>query len=575
MKRSHLFPGLLLLLAAAPARAQEKGPVTGLPLEDPTVEAIWALEDADSRVMEILDELANGIGPRLTSSRNLTEACEWAAQRFEDWGLKNVHLEEWGTFPVGFDRGLQRGRLVFPRKKPLRFGTNAWTAGTKGPLRGPVVRCPDSEEAMGAARGKLGGAWVLVGGVRPRFDGKKEDLRSRLGRFLDVEGIAGLLVPTRSERIITSGNYRIAWEHLPTRITVNLHPEDAKMLEDDLARGTTPEVEFDIENRFVKGPIPLYDVIAEIPGTDKPGEMVVFGGHLDSWDGAQGAQDNGTGTATAMEAARLLAKLGVKPRRTIRFMLWSGEEQGLLGSQGYIRLHPEENARISAVIVHDAGTNALSGISATHAMFPIFQEAFAPLIAITAGSEDSDLVFKIAEVEGLPFGVGSDHDSYLQQGVPGFFWHQKGRTSYQHVHHTQFDTFDTAVPEYERHSSKVVAAGAWRLANLPMLLPREKLVGPPPRRMGILPEEGQGLVIRQVMPGSLAAKAGLKPKDKVVRIDDRKLESLGDLRRALRAGKPRKQVVIQRGGRELVFWFDWEKQSVTGVIKVPETSRGN
>ena len=237
-----------------------------------------------------------------------------------------------------------------------------------------------------------------------------------------------------------------------------------------LKAGKTVTLEFDIRNHFKKGPIKLYNVIADIPGTEKPDEYVIVGGHIDSWDGATGATDNGTGVATTLEAARILMKAGVKPKRTIRFMLWSGEEQGLLGSAAYVKSHKDLMSRISAVLVHDGGTNYLSGIGATEAMLADFEKVFEPVKDL-----DPAYPFEVRKVAGL-MGGGSDHASFLGANVPGFFWGQRGgRAVYQHTHHTQFDTFDAAIPEYQVHSSLVVALGAYGIANLDHLLSREKL----------------------------------------------------------------------------------------------------
>ena len=161
-------------------------------------------------------------------------------------------------------------------------------------------------------------------------------------------------------------------------------------------------------------------MIADIPGSELPDEYVIIGGHIDSWDGATGTTDNGTGVATTLEAARILMKAGVKPRRTIRFMLWSGEEQGLLGSRAYVKAHKELMPKISAVIVHDGGTNYLAGIGGTEAMQSDFEPVFAPIKEL-----DSKYPFEVRKVAGL-FGGGSDHASFLEANVPGFFWRQQG-----------------------------------------------------------------------------------------------------------------------------------------------------
>jgi hypothetical protein len=563
-----LFASLLL---GAPAAAQESLPLTGLPADDAVVNAIYAIPDEQLEVMQHLDELVNGIGPRLTSSRNLTEACEWAADRFRDWGLENVRLVEWGTFPVGFDRVHRRGRMLAPRKLELDFTTNAWTSGTAGPVRGPAVICPLNDEELTEVRHRLPGAWLLVpasGG--PIFAKDGDGFRERLGRECDAARIAGQVRPSRTEELVhTGGQYQIDPEHLPSRVTISVRRDQFGGLMKRAMAGEEVALEFDIAQTFTPGPIPLYDVIAEIPGTDKANEMVIFGGHIDSWDGARGAQDNGTGTATTLEAARILsqtlAEQGLRPRRTIRFMLWSGEEQGLLGSRAYAEQHPEELPFISAVVVHDGGTNACAGIEASPAMRPMFAEVFAPMISHTADAVDEDLRFRIAEVDQITFPIGSDHDTYIPLGVPGFFWQQHGKTSYGYIHHTQHDLYGEANPEYQRFTSRVVAATAWRLANAETMVPRSDLPGRgegrmPRRRLGIQPGE-DGATIAAVTDGGMAASAGMKVGDKILKIGEREVKDMQTLFESLNAEGDRKMVVWQRGGEKFAAWLDWEKKT--------------
>ncbi len=567
---------LLLPLLAAPVRAQSAS-VTGLPQKDAVVDAIYAIPDAEMKVMGILDELANGIGPRLTSSTNLTEACHWAAKRFEDYGLENVRLVEWGTFPVGFDRVSKRGRVVEPVKMELDFTTNAWTPGTWGTQRGRALVAPANDAELEAVRALLPGSWLLCASrnASPSY-GEGDAFRDRLGRVCDELGIFGVISPGRGELVHTAGNYRIDPENLPSRVAITVRRDQFAELQNRVTAGEAVELEFDIQQTFVPGPIPLYNVIAEIPGTDKAEEMVVFGGHLDSWDGARGTQDNGTGTSTTLEAARILSKTlreqGLKPRRTIRFMLWSGEEQGLLGSQAYAEQHREELPFISSVIVHDGGTNACSGIQASAAMKPMLEEVFAPMIAHTANAEDEVLRFRVVDVDRLPMGVGSDHDTYLSLGVPGFFWDQRGSTSYGYIHHTQHDLYGEAVPEYQLFTARVVAAAAWRLANADTMVPRTDLPGGgegrrPRRRMGFQPGD-DGMTVTSVTDGGMAAKAGLVAGDKILKIGERDVKDTQTLFEALNAEGNRKLIVWQRGNAKLAAWFDWDKESVE-VAPVP------
>ncbi|MCI0588260.1 MAG: M20/M25/M40 family metallo-hydrolase [Planctomycetes bacterium] len=558
------FPVLSLLLAAPIALAQES-----------EVERVIALGRADSRVMEHLDHLSNRIGPRLTGSQNFRLACEWTRGQFEAFGLENARLEEWGEFPVGFNRGPSSGRLLAPSDKVLHFATNAWTAGTKGRVEGHAVLAPTNEDELAAARPRLKGAWVVTRPAPPRPSARREArpveavaggadretpsdgrsgrpagpdraFRDRLEKAYQEEGVLGTIRADRGELVHTGGNSRVSWEKLPTRAAITLLAAEHKEICDLLTEGKEVRLEFDIRNWFEKGPVTLHNVIAEIPGSEKPDEVVIVGGHLDSWDGATGTTDNGTGCATTMEAARLLGKAKVKPKRTIRFMLWGGEEQGLLGSAAWVRKHKEELAKISAVLVHDGGTNYCAGITATPPMKEAFETIFASVKDL-----DPEIPFKVREVKGLS-GGGSDHASFLRENVPGFFWDQKGRANYNRTHHTQFDTFDAAIPEYQRNSAIVIAVGALGIANLPDLLSRENLRlpgGMGGRRLGV--QLADDLKIEEVVEGGLAEKIGLKVGDRLLKIGDRAVADTDEMREALQAAPAKTTVAVLRDGKEV------------------------
>jgi hypothetical protein len=421
------------------------------------VERIISTGHEDSQVMDDLDWLCNRIGPRLTASDNLTNACEWVRDRFTSYGIDNARLESWGEFSVGFNRGPWFGRVIQPQPKGLEFVTMAWSAGTKGAVRGKAVLAPKDKKELDEARAKgtITGAWVLIpraGRTEPRPDAAF--VRS-LRKELESLKPAGLITPSSSELLVTAGNHRISWDKLPAIPAVTLLRKQFEEIAGWLGAGKEVTLEFNIRNHFKKGPIKLYNVIADIPGTDIPDQYVIVGGHIDSWDGATGATDNGTGVATTLEAVRILMKAGAKPKRTIRFMLRSGEEQGLLGSAANVKAHKDLTQKISAVLVHDGGTNYLSGIGATEAIMSDFEKVFALVKDL-----DSKYPFGLQKVAGLS-GGGSDHASFLEANVPGFFWRQRGGTaSYPRTHHTQFDTFDAAIPDYQKHSSLVIALGA-------------------------------------------------------------------------------------------------------------------
>ncbi len=436
----------------------------------------------DSKVQDHLDYLCNRIGPRLTGSEGMLAACEWAKSEFEKMGLE-ARIEKWGEFPVGFERGPSYGMLVEPKQMKLEFGTNAWTAGTKGRQLGKVYAAPESMKQLEEMREDLNGAYVLAK-RRPRFRRRQQteeanqgedkpaisaEERQQVSEELLKCGLAGIITSTSDERILTGGNYRITMDTLPTTPRISLlktQYDEIKAMVDD---GKDVQVAFDIRNHFRKGPIPLYNVIADLKGSEIPDEYVVVGGHIDSWDGATGATDNGAGCATTMEAARILTTAGVKPKRSIRFMLWSGEEQGLLGSRAYVEQNMAAVQKsVSAVFVHDGGTNYVAGIRCTASQKEDFEDIFAEAMKL-----DERTPFEVSVVETMRPRGGSDHVSFIRAGVPGYFWMQRGRATYRTTHHTQYDTYDTVVPEYQKHSSIVIALGAYGTANLDHLISRE------------------------------------------------------------------------------------------------------
>ena len=553
MSRRFWVAWAALLVLSVPfwAVAADKNSAKAKNLE---VEKIVSVGHEESRVMDHLDVLCNRIGPRLTGSDNLTNACEWVRDRFASFGIDNARLESWGEFPVGFNRGPWFGRVIQPEPKSLEFITMSWTAGTKGPVRGKAILAPNNKKELDEAKEKktLAGAWVLLpragssGAPDPAF-------RRTLRKELEDAQVAGTITASSGELLVTSGAHRITWDKLPTIPAVTLLRKQYDELVTWLKDGKPVTLEFDIRNYFKKGPITLYNVIADIPGTEFPDEYVIVGGHIDSWDGATGATDNGTGVATTLEAARILMKAGVKPRRTIRFMVWSGEEQGLFGSAAYVKAHKELMPKISAVLVHDGGTNYLSGIGATEAILSDFEQVFAPVKEL-----DPQFPFEVRKVGGLT-GGGSDHASFLSANVPGFFWRQAGKARYQRTHHTQYDTFDAAVPEYQKHSSLVAAVGSYGIANLDHLLSREKLRQTQGntanrRTLGVQLDE---LTVTEIDDDSAGKKAGLKEGDLILKIDGTKVVERADLARLLRAGEPKKVVTVLRAGKEVDLNADW------------------
>ena len=231
--------------------------------------------------------------------------------------------------------------------------------------------------------------------------------------------------------------------------------------------GTKPRVELEVTNKFIPGPITVYNTVGEITGSEKPDEFVVVGAHLDSWDLGTGATDNGTGSCTVLEIARTLgalAKAGIKPKRTIRFVLFTGEEQGLFGSKQYVKRHKDEMPKTSMALVHDTGTGKVRGfgLQGREAVRLILEPELESLKTIDG--------WKGLSLRGMG---GTDHLSFEKEGVPGFACDQD-MDEYRLTHHTQTDTFDHVKIPNLVQGAQVMAVTAMRVANLPDLLPRDK-----------------------------------------------------------------------------------------------------
>ncbi|MEO0511861.1 MAG: M28 family peptidase [Planctomycetota bacterium] len=323
---------------------------------------------------------------------------------------------------------------------------------------------------------------------------------STLGRIL-AAGPAGFVSASSDERVWTSSPVRgedllaLTPDDVASDIEINVRRSDYDHVNSRLADGLGVELEFDLDHTLEGGPIPLYNTFAEVTGSTFPDEVVIVSAHLDSWNGpgSTGTVDNGTGSAVTIEAARILSEVlaagGTAPARTIRFALWTGEEQGLMGSRAYVAtLGEDELSKISAVFVDDGGTNSEGGLPAADFMVDYLAAATAPTNGVFTSDEHAEWALTDDEpwnddgfinVNVRPTGDriqthgGSDHAAFNDVGVPGFFWDEVGRANYWEAWHTQHDTIDQAVPEYLRQSATNMAITAYNLACAPGLLPRE------------------------------------------------------------------------------------------------------
>ena len=572
------LPALLLssLLAAQAAVVEQAPP----PLAPQIADAIAKEGIHNSQAMRLLRDLTGEVGHRLTGSDNFTKACEWAKAEFEQMGLK-VELEPWGEWKLVWNRGPWVGRITQPIELDMYVATDAWTAGTKGRQKGRAVPLPSADQANDdadaaaatAGESSLAGAWVVS---------RQRTARAR--RTAQEGGALGLVYragdPDRAfpTRVRVFGNHRVAMgsiEDVPTLPEIAVQADHFDRLAALLEEGQPVECEFEIGNTFREGPITLHNVIATMPGTEHADECVIVSSHLDSWHQVTGTTDNGTGTTTTMEAARILTAVGAKPQRTIKFCLWGGEEQGLMGSRAYVQRHRTDMTKVSAVFNHDTGTNWAQSLGVTQAMHdqlaPVFEQVNRVLQAPDADWQGP--VFELRVVPRVTGGGGSDHASFIAAGVPGLNWGLKGRSNYfQHTWHTQWDTIDVAIEEYQRHTATVIAMAALGTANLPALLDRE----------GVSAGGGGGgnqsaafaaawfeaeldeFTFKSVKDGGRAAKLGVQKGDVLKKVDGKELESLRQIF----------QFAREAAGDSITFTFQRGDKTFDAAMKKDELPAG-
>lgn len=467
-----------------------------------------------SKVMEIESYLTDVYGPRLTGSPNIREAADWAQETLRSWGLANVHLE---TFPFG--RGWQNDRFVAnaltPRAYPLIGTPKAWTPGTHGPVTGQAVMVSiQSDNDFAKYKGTLAGKFVLATAMRPvepsfqplghRYTEdelsdlamqprrapspaarppaqlqSQRDLERRRTAFWIEEHVAAVLEPGRGDGgtlFVQAGGSRNASDP-PVEPQIVLAVEHYGRIARTLEKNIPVTLQMDVENRFLDSDLNAFNVIAEIPGTDKADEVVMLGAHFDSWHGATGATDNAAGSAVMMEAMRLLKTSGVPLRRTVRLALWGGEEQGLLGSRAYVKQHfgdpatmrlEPEHATLAAYFNVDNGTGTIRGV------FQQGNEAVAPIFA--AWMEP----FKNLGMTTLTIRNtgGTDHLAYDAVGLPGFQFIQDPVEYNTRTHHSNMDYYERVQPQDMMNNAVIVASFVANAANRDDMLPRKPLPKP-------------------------------------------------------------------------------------------------
>ncbi|MGI8743788.1 MAG: M28 family peptidase [Bryobacteraceae bacterium] len=489
-----------------------------------------------SQVMDTLFYLTDVNGPRVTNSIGFKSAADWVVKRLEQYGLVNVKEEPWGTFGRSWNLSHFEGHMLEPKYSPLIGFPLAWTSGTNGPVQGEAVLAvlsspADFEKHKGQLRGKMvltmapkelelettplahrftqeelqrraitpDPSRLVFGPVGPglRRDpyaptppgpAEQRRFRERLRQFLIDEKPAVVVQfnPTASGGIVfggSGGSPKLGDPIPPPTVVIALEHYNriARLIEHKIP----VKLEFDIRARFGDKAEPSFNVVGEIPGSAKKDELVMIGAHLDSWHGGTGATDNGTGASVAIETMRILKALHVQMDRTVRIALWSGEEQNLLGSVGYVKAHfadradmrlKPEYSNLSAYYNDDTGTGKFRGIAVfgNDMARPIFEAWLEPFHDLGATA----VVGINTPSNGPPW--GSDFTSFEYAGLPGFNFLQDPMEYETVTHHSNMDLYDRVHKGDVMQAAAIEAAFAYNTAMRPEMMPRKAMPKPQP-----------------------------------------------------------------------------------------------
>ncbi len=408
--------------------------------------------------MTTLRELSDGFGGRLSGSPAHNRATDWAAAKFRSYGIQNVRLETF-TIPNGWERGSARGEMLAPLARPLHIESLGWAPSTPaGGVTGEVILLDDvSADAIKAKAASFKGKIVMLDTAKIFADGwiKVFAALAAAPQHLKDAGALAVMVPDGDRNNVINA-FSLDWGgHESVLPMAHLGMEDAQLVRRGLEKGAV-SIQFEIHN-LNSGPTPVNNVVAEIRGSEHPDEWILIGGHFDSWDFGTGAQDNGTGSASVLEVARAIAALGKAPRRSIRFALWGGEEEGLLGSYAYVQAHLNEMGKCVAVLNTDNGSGHPRGWKVEGRKD--LKDAMQPI---------SDALLKDIGGGGLSMEMtyDTDHGPFVLQGVPALdLW--VDMTHYEEVHHKSSDTYDKVDAVDFKAGEAIVAETAWVIVQDP------------------------------------------------------------------------------------------------------------
>ncbi|MCZ6595264.1 MAG: M20/M25/M40 family metallo-hydrolase [Bacteroidetes bacterium] len=469
----------------------------------------------NSQIEKIAFELIDRSGPRLTNSKGYERAANYAVKQLSDWGLVNATTEPWGEFGRGWEMNKSYIAMTKPYYMPFIAVPKAWTESTNGQITGKVVFLDiKTEEDFAKYKGKLKDVVIALkptGEQNPTFKADalryteeelkemeeprsnkrrytdeqiktwraRRALNSKLSAFLAEEGVALIIKGTNGKHgTLFTSSPRGYLKDTPKGISeLEMAPEYVNLMTRLIENGVEVEIEAEVKTTFNENDLQGYNVIAEIPGSDEnlKSEIVMLGGHLDSWHGATGATDNAAGCIVMMEAIRILQATGLKPKRTVRIALWGGEEQGLHGSRNYVKNHfgdaetmelKMEQEKISAYYNVDNGTGRIRGIylQGNEEVRPIFEQWFS--------SFDDIMDHTTITIRNTG---GTDHLGFDAIGIPGFQFIQDPIEYWSRTHHTNMDTYERLVIDDLKQMAVIVASFVYNTAQRDQKLPREEL----------------------------------------------------------------------------------------------------
>jgi carboxypeptidase Q len=495
---------------AAPSFAQS------IPADDPILDRIWTEATENSELERLGLQLLDSIGPRLTSSPGMDRAHDWAVRTLQGWGIE-ARNEPYGTWR-GWDRGPTHIDLVAPRVRSLEGMMSAWSPPTDGPVEGPVVVLPEwetREEFDAWLAREVPGSFVAIAFPQPTCrpdshyaqfgtEGALERMQSarqaaaeafqqrlpgnanEVRLLLEEAGAAGILQSNWPGDI---GIQRVFGTNTERTPTLELSCEDYGLVARLAENGMGPRLRVNASSEAL-GEVPVYNTIGVIPGSDLADEYVLLSAHFDSWDGASGATDNGTGSILMLETMRILSQVYPNPRRTIMIALWGGEEQGLNGSRRFAAMNPDIVENLQALFNQDNGTGRVINIS-TQGL-------------VEAGAHWGRWLSRIPEevtrhvtlqLPGIPGAGGTDHAAFICSGAPGFNLSAHPWSYFTHTWHTNRDTFDKVVFEEVRSNAVLVASLAYLASEDPERVSRERRVLP------VSPQTGEQMTWPACQPG--------------------------------------------------------------------------